>query len=154
MKTSNEFPITNAAEQAIDRREFLRLAAGAATVAAAGEWLGRSFFEPAPAGVAPMRIADGVSLAPGEARVIMLVGTNRSALLVRLGSDRLVAFDRHCPHLGCPVLWSASRRLFECPCHNAVFDAETGAVLHGPPRRGLDPFTVEVRGNDVWVRGT
>ena len=38
-----------------------------------------------------------------------------------------VAFDRRCPHLGCPVVWAPARGRFECPCHHAAFDARTGA---------------------------
>ena len=63
----------------------------------------------------------------------------REALAVRLDADTVVAFDRRCPHLGCPVRWSAERGRFECPCHHAAFDARTGAVLFGPPTRGLTP---------------
>jgi arsenite oxidase small subunit len=59
------------------------------------------------------------------------------ALVVRLDETTTVAFDRRCPHLGCPVLWSPERGRFECPCHHAAFDAATGRVLFGPPRRGL-----------------
>ena len=66
----------------------------------------------------------------------------REALVVRVSSDAIVAFDRRCPHLGCPVLWSAARSRFECPCHRAAFDARTGAVLFGPPRRGLTPMEI------------
>ena len=58
------------------------------------------------------------------------------------GDDATIAFDRRCPHLGCPVLWSAERTRFECPCHHAAFDARTGEVLFGPPRRGLAPAIV------------
>jgi len=57
--------------------------------------------------------------------------------VVRLDADTVVAYERRCPHLGCPVLWSAERGRFECPCHHAAFDARTGRVLFGPPRRGL-----------------
>jgi Rieske Fe-S protein len=61
---------------------------------------------------------------------------------VRLDDGSLVAYDRRCPHLGCPVLWSAESARFECPCHHATFDARTGSVLFGPPRRGLAPAKI------------
>ncbi|MBY0280097.1 Rieske (2Fe-2S) protein, partial [Candidatus Binatia bacterium] len=81
------------------------------------------------------------ALAPGEARTLT-AADGREALLVRVDAHETVAFDRRCPHLGCPVLWSADRARFECPCHHAAFDARTGQVLFGPPRRGLTPATV------------
>jgi Rieske Fe-S protein len=75
-------------------------------------------------------------LAVGEARALAMP-EGIQVLAVRLDADTVVAFDRRCPHLGCPVVWAAARARFECPCHRAAFDARTGQVLFGPPRRGL-----------------
>lgn len=142
MKTEPEetFPVAAADEQRLDRRRFLCAAGSAAVLAIGGEWAAR---RAAGRGEPPLEVAldAGDVLAPGEARTLT-ASDGREALLVRVGEDTTVAFDRRCPHLGCPVLWSADRGRFECPCHHAAFDARTGAVLFGPPRRGLTPATV------------
>ncbi|MEW6269512.1 MAG: Rieske (2Fe-2S) protein, partial [Thermodesulfobacteriota bacterium] len=85
---------------------------------------------------------DAASLAVGEARAVA-AADGREALVVRVDASTLVGFDRRCPHLGCPVVWSAERARLECPCHHAAFDARTGAVLFGPPRRALGRATLQ-----------
>lgn len=120
---------------AFDRRRFLGMAGCAALVAAAGEWLGARV--DAAVRTAPdVDLPDVAALAPGTAHDITATD-GRATLVVKLDDDEVVAFDRRCPHLGCPVLWSAEHGRFECPCHHAAFDARTGAVLYGPPRHGL-----------------
>ena len=66
--------------------------------------------------------------------------------------EHFIAWNGHCPHLGCSVTFDAERDEFFCPCHHGEFDKKTGAVLRGPPPRGLDELTVEVRDEAVWVR--
>jgi Rieske Fe-S protein len=146
------FPIASADAQGLNRRGFLRTATAAAAAVLVGEWSASLLsLDPRPPGE-PVRLTDAGTLAPGEARALTLDGSPQAMLLVRLDAESLVAFDRRCPHLGCPVLWSASRERFECPCHAAAFDARTGAVLQGPPRRGLEPIGFELRGTEVWLR--
>jgi Rieske Fe-S protein len=90
-----------------------------------------------------VRVAEDDLPAAGAAMTV-IADDGREALVVRVDADAPpVAFDRRCPHLGCPVLWSAERARFECPCHHAAFDARTGAVLFGPPRRGLAPARLQ-----------
>jgi len=56
-----------------------------------------------------------------------------------------------CTHLGCPVAWSAAASQFRCPCHGGTFSAD-GALVSGPPPRGLDPLENQVRDGHLWVR--
>lgn len=56
-----------------------------------------------------------------------------------------------CPHLGCPVAWLAAKSEFLCPCHGGTFRAD-GILLGGPPPRGMDPLTFEIRDGHLWVR--
>lgn len=141
MNFDDPFPIAAAAERALDRRRFL-CAAGAAAIAVLGaEWIARR----TPAAPVPARLVlrDAAALAVGDARALE-TAAGEQALAVRLDVATVVAFDRRCPHLGCPVVWDAARGHFECPCHRAVFDARTGRVLAGPPRRGLTPIALEI----------
>jgi nitrite reductase/ring-hydroxylating ferredoxin subunit len=143
LKNEDEFPIDLAAERALDRRGFLRLAAvSAGAVAATERFLHVLPWPLAATASTPLRLDDLEELAPGEARSLPAGDGTPPALLVRVDAATLVAFDRRCPHLGCPVLWSKEHRRFECPCHDAAFDARTGRVLFGPPRRGLAPLAI------------
>ncbi len=134
------FPAGVADERRLDRRRFLGVAGGAALLVAGGEWMARRAEGTAPA---PLQLEpiDAAGLTPGEARTVA-AADGGEALVVKLPAGEVVAFDRRCPHLGCPVVWSAASLRFECPCHHAAFDARTGRVLFGPPRRGLTPAIV------------
>ena len=55
---------------------------------------------------------------------------------VRRQGDGAVAMDRRCPHLGCPVHWTAPSERFICPCHGGAFD-DRGRPLGGPPKKAL-----------------
>ena len=139
MLTRDLFPAVAADERRLDRRRFLGVAGCAALLACAGEWLGHSEPAPSPLELVPV---DTASLAAGEARIVADVRGAGEALVVRLATGEVVAFERRCPHLGCPVVWAAARNQFECPCHRAAFDGRTGRVLAGPPRRALTPAVV------------
>lgn len=41
-------------------------------------------------------------------------------------------FSNVCPHLGCHVHWEEGKKIFYCPCHEGVFDAQ-GIATSGPP---------------------
>ena len=140
MKKRDPFPVALTDERRLDRRRFLYAMGAAAALVLGGEWAGRRLGDAAPGPA--VRLPDPTALAPGEAVTVASNGTAPEVLAVRLDPDTVVAFDRRCPHLGCPVLWSAERARFECPCHRAAFDARTGRVLFGPPRRGLTAVRV------------
>ncbi len=65
--------------------------------------------------------------------------------------EKFTAFSGTCTHLGCSVMFDKARNQFVCPCHQGVFDPKTGAVLDGPPPRGLDPLPVRVVDGAVQV---
>ncbi len=136
---ASPFPPRLAEERRLDRRRFLWTAGSAALLAVAGDRIGRRLEASAPE-LPPLERESVADLGAGEARAI--ARGDGAALAVRLPDGDVVAFDRRCPHLGCPVVWAAARGRFECPCHHAAFDARTGAVLFGPPQRGLTPVTV------------
>lgn len=51
-------------------------------------------------------------------------------------SQDFIVFSGNCTHLGCPVNWLQTARIFECPCHGGVFYAN-GDVAAGPPPHPL-----------------
>lgn len=67
---------------------------------------------------------------------------NQGAWLRRTGQSTFIAYAIYCTHLGCPVHWLSTAKIFLCPCHGSVFTAD-GVVAGGPAPRPL--FTSEVR---------
>ena len=66
------------------------------------------------------------------------------SLVVQPSAGRFLAFDAVCPHAGCVVQYDPGNKLFACPCHGSVFNAETGAVESGPAPAGLTRLTIRM----------
>jgi menaquinol-cytochrome c reductase iron-sulfur subunit len=81
--------------------------------------------------------------------------TADTALWVRrreaAGPAMFQVFNVNCTHLGCPVNWQASAKLFLCPCHGGVYYSD-GTVAGGPPPRPLFEREWEVSGDRLLVR--
>jgi len=98
-----------------------------------------------------VQVATLDELPVGGARVFYYPGVDDPCLLVRLDTDRYVAFGQKCTHLGCPVNYRAAARRLYCPCHEGFFDVEDGRVLAGPPSRPLPRIALERRGAELWA---
>jgi quinol---cytochrome c reductase iron-sulfur subunit, bacillus type len=70
----------------------------------------------------------------------------------RMEGEQFQVFAINCTHLGCPVRWFASSRLFMCPCHGGAY-YEDGSRASGPPPRGLFEYDYEVREGQLWIQG-
>ncbi|MDZ4818284.1 MAG: Rieske (2Fe-2S) protein [Planctomycetota bacterium] len=72
------------------------------------------------------------------------------------GNSTPEAFSAVCPHLGCAIGYAASRKLFQCPCHNSAFELDGAIIEPSPSPRPMDTLPVEVRGQgnnqEVWVK--
>jgi len=100
--------------------------------------------------VALGRVTD---MPPGEARPFVYPGKDNPALLVHLPNGEWRAFEGTCTHLSCVVYWDAASGRVICPCHNAAFAAQTGAVLMGPPRRPLPRIELRVESDTLYAVG-
>lgn len=50
----------------------------------------------------------------------------------------IVAYSNLCTHMGCPVSYDAAERIFKCPCHFSMFDAElSGQMICGQATENL-----------------
>jgi len=58
-----------------------------------------------------------------------------------------------CTHRGCVVVWKAQISEYQCPCHEARFDA-AGQPIAGPPGRPLAELPVTITGTTVVVGGS
>lgn len=71
-------------------------------------------------------------------------------ILVNTKEGELLAFSAVCTHLSCTVLFEDESESLFCPCHNGRFDL-SGNVVSGPPPKPLEPFAVEISGEDIIV---
>jgi menaquinol-cytochrome c reductase iron-sulfur subunit len=74
-----------------------------------------------------------------------------AAWLQRKSATEFVAYSLNCTHLGCPVRWVPTARLFLCPCHGGVF-YDDGSVAGGPPPRALSQYPVRIEGTQVLIQ--
>ncbi len=146
-----EFPYHWDVDELVSRRELLRLAvlasgtlfAGTAVLAVLGQVRDRRRGSP--------RVIARVDAVPeGGVLYFTYPGDDDEAMLLHLPGGRFVAYSQKCTHLSCAVYYQPERSRLYCPCHEGVFDPETGAPVAGPPQRPL-PRIVLRREGDLLV---
>jgi len=75
---------------------------------------------------------------------------NKPVILIRTAEDKLVAFSAVCTHLDCTVQYKKEMGTIWCACHNGKYDL-TGRNISGPPPRPLDPFIVNLKGDEIYI---
>jgi cytochrome b6-f complex iron-sulfur subunit len=88
---------------------------------------------------------------PGPGTATMFLFGSRPSLLIHHQDGHYAAFDAVCTHLGCTVRFEPRNSRIFCPCHGGTYDMNTGAVVAGPPPRGLKVYHVEVADGNVVV---
>jgi menaquinol-cytochrome c reductase iron-sulfur subunit len=74
----------------------------------------------------------------------------KTAWVVNLPGQGVVAFGPQCTHLGCAYHWDASEKGFLCPCHTSLFSID-GKVISGPAPRPLDRYVSKVENNKLLL---
>lgn len=98
-------------------------------------------------------VAAAGEVSPGEARPFAYPSHDKPALLLHLLNGEWRAYSGMCTHLGCVVYWDRASNRLICPCHNAAFAADTGAVLMGPPLHPLPAIDLRVEDGTVFAVG-
>jgi Rieske Fe-S protein len=70
---------------------------------------------------------------------------SKPGIVVRTSEGEIRAFSAVCTHLECTVQFKDDTSQLWCACHNGTYDL-SGAVVSGPPPRGLEQFVVNLRG--------
>ena len=82
---------------------------------------------------------------------IKMVKFNRKpVLLSRTVEGQIKAISAVCTHLGCIVEYSPEQNNLHCNCHGSVFTLD-GKNVSGPAPRPLEPFRVEIKGEDITI---
>jgi cytochrome b6-f complex iron-sulfur subunit len=141
------------AQDRIKRRDLFAVVAGAAAalMGALATLVGAGFLYPQRRGSPrPLFVCleeDIQAGAPLELQDLQ----GKKTLLLREPGGELLAISTVCSHLGCTVFYRPEQQVFECPCHQGVFDAQ-GDPVSGPPERPLRRYPTEVRDGKVFVR--
>ena len=150
-----DFPVSCDDDTYATRRELMKflgltsIAFLAGTCAApARRWWGQ--FSTAQSG--SIAIAGLEEIPVGGHKLFRRPAEDDPCILLRLESERFVAFEQRCTHLSCPVYFNAADNQLVCPCHHGFFSADDGRPIAGPPKRGLTRLPISVQGAQVWVR--
>src|SRR5688572_27627787 len=129
-----DFPINRGEELNNSRRQFLKFL-GLTSLAFFTGTLGvslKAMFESRRTEELPeMRVISVSDLAEGSSLNFRYPEEEYPAILVHLPGGKFVAYEQRCTHLLCPVLYEHERKRLFCPCHEGVFDPETGERTAG-----------------------
>ncbi len=90
---------------------------------------------------------------PDASSPCTLVKLGRSAP-AGVGPDGdIVAYSGLCTHMGCPVVYDGERKVFKCPCHYSIFDAEmAGQMVCGQATEDLPRIVLQYDEGDDSVQ--
>jgi len=87
-------------------------------------------------------------LAPNSGKVIRL--GDKPVIVIKTSAGDIRAFSATCTHLACIVQYRDDLEHIWCACHDGHFNLR-GKNIAGPPPRPLEPFEVNIRGNEIIV---
>lgn len=85
---------------------------------------------------------------PGKGKVVSM---GSKPVIVINGEQGITAFSAICTHLGCIVAFDEAANNIVCPCHDGRFNAVNGSVDSGPPPAPLEPVTVSVEDDEIFL---
>ncbi|HUG80035.1 MAG TPA: Rieske (2Fe-2S) protein [Bryobacterales bacterium] len=149
-----DFPIERVEAEHVSRREFAKflclvsggMAVGSGWVAIKDKVFPPFTFE------GEVFVCRKPDVPPGGTHPFQIDGSKIPFILIHLNDGSFRAYEQKCTHLACAVYYSPKDDKIECPCHNGWFDANSGAVLQGPPPRPLPHLEVVEKGDAIYVR--
>jgi menaquinol-cytochrome c reductase iron-sulfur subunit len=79
-----------------------------------------------------------------------VINEKKTAWVVKMPDNSVVAYGPQCTHLGCAYHWEESKSEFVCPCHTTLFSID-GKVISGPAPRPLDRYETKIDGNKLML---
>ncbi len=150
----SEFPYHWDADDLVSRRQLLHFAvytSGALFASTALLAVLGLLERPPRAKELPVARVD--ELAEGQALYFNYPEPDDQAMLLHLPGGRFVAYSQRCTHLSCAVYYQSERSRLYCPCHDGVFNPETGDPVAGPPQRRLPQIRLRREGNQILAVG-
>ncbi len=123
--------------------------AGAATSSSqpAAAAAGATSRPPVPANA--VKLGSSSQLAAGQGASYQDPSDGQADIVIRQPDGSLTAFSAVCTHAGCTVGYQGGQ--IACPCHGALFNAQTGAVEGGPAPSPLTPKSVIERNGAIYA---
>ena len=145
-----EFPYRLDDDAQVSRRTLLRFAVytsgalfgGTALLALLGALVTRARGTPQP-------IARASEVPEGQAHYFNYPEPDDQAMLIHLPDGNFVAYSQKCTHLSCAVYYQPEHGRIFCPCHEGVFDPQTGEPVAGPPQRRLPQIRLQREGDQL-----
>jgi len=150
-----DFPIDWPQDHYVARRDFAKFMVLTSAAFVIGQlWIGMQNIWRNHRGTPPIRkVASLSALSVGGSLVFQYPGPHDDCILMRVASDKLLAYSQKCTHLSCAVVPRIEEGVLRCPCHEGVFDLYTGRGIAGPPPRPLPRIMLDVRGDEVYATG-
>ena len=148
----SEFPYHWDADDQVSRRELLRfsvMASGTLFAATAGIAL-LSYLKPQVT-VRRQAIAQVTDVPVGGVHYFEYPSAGDQAILLHLSQGQFVAYSGKCTHLSCAVYYDEGERHLACPCHDGLFDPQTGNPIAGPPQRSLPKIRLQQNGTMLYA---
>ena len=135
------------------RRNFLNVLLGGAIAALAG-----AIIYPVLRFISPPKIAEAATNTVKACTRSELKETgskifpfgSEPAIVIEAENGELLAYSAVCTHLACTVQYRKDKKAIWCACHNGWYDLR-GETISGPPPRPLPSYSVDVRGEDIYV---
>lgn len=149
-----DFPYHWDADELISRRQLLQFAVYTSGALFAGTTLLALLGAlQKPVRTEPQRIARVGDVPEGGAFYFNYPDPGEQAVLLHLPGGQFVAYSQKCTHLSCAVYYQAEQKRLFCPCHEGVFDPQTGDPTAGPPPRRLPRIVLDRQGDTLYAVG-
>jgi thiosulfate dehydrogenase (quinone) large subunit len=122
---------------------------GGAQAAASAQPVAGSQAPPASVPPGAVKLGPASRLAAGEGATYSDPGNGSPDIVIRQRGGQLVAYSAVCTHAGCTVAYEGEQIV--CPCHGAVYDPQSGAVISGPAPAPLGPRKVIESGGEIYA---
>ena len=149
-----EFPYHWDADDLVSRRRFLQFAVYTSGALFSGTaLLAQLGLLPQSEQAHTQPVARAADVPEGQVLYFNYPASDDQAMLLHLPGGRFVAYSQRCTHLSCAVYYQAERGRLYCPCHEGVFDPQTGEPIAGPPQRRLVQIRLRQDGDMLVAEG-
>lgn len=139
----------------VERRDFVKFLVLTSLAFVVGQfWIAtRNWWRRRSGQPEAVRITSLSDLSIGGVQTFSYPTDQDPCVLIRPTADVLIAYGQKCTHLSCAVVPDLQTSTIRCPCHNGVFELDSGRPLAGPPRRPLKRVRLEIHGREVYATG-